>query len=389
MTWPFSERASKLTAQDLLAERAGFRGNSRTRVSREQSLSHSAVWAGLRLRADLISCMPVDVFRRVGGVQVEQKKPPVLITPGGSKVRWTEWAYSTQIDLDSCGNTFGIITAVDGLGMPARIELVNADDVVLRGKGSQVTEVRIAGEKYDYAQLWHEKQFTMSGLPVGLSPIAYAAMTLGGYLSAQQFAADWFGNSAVPASWLKNTNKTLDPTQSAKVKERFKASVSSGDVFVTGADWEYSVIAAKASESQFLETMKFSVSDACRFIGVPGDLIDAESSTGHVTYANITQRNLQLLIMNIGPAVTRREDAFSAGLVSGERYVKLNPGALLRMDLKSRYESYGTAIDKRFMVPSEARDLENLPPFTPEQEAEFTRLFPKTTPTLVPPTGGN
>ena len=45
------------------------------------------------------------------------------------------------------------------------------------------------------------------------------------------------------------------------------------------------------------------------------------------------------------------------------------------MDLAARYESYGVGIEKRFLAPSEARALENRPPFTPEQEAEFGRLF--------------
>lgn len=56
--------------------------------------------------------------------------------------------------------------------------------------------------------------------------------------------------------------------------------------------------------------------------------------------------------------------------------MKLNPGALLRMDQQSRYESYEVGIRSRFLPPSEVRDLENLPPLTPEQEAEFARLFP-------------
>lgn len=389
MTWPFTSRAANLTAQEVIAQHRGFRGKGNKRLSRDQALRHSAVWACLRLRADLLSTMPVDVFRKVAGVQVEQKKPPVLETPGGSTVDWEEWAYSSTVDLDSAGNAFGIIKAVDGLGMPSLIELVDADDVVLRGVGPTITEARVAGELVPLPLLWHEKQHTRSGLPVGLSPIAYAALTISNGLSAQQFAADWFGNGVVPASHLKNTAKVLDPKQSAIVKERFKTSVDAGDVFVTGNDWEFSMIAAKASEAQFLESFAATVPDVCRFLGVPGDMIDAESSTGHITYANVTQRNLQLLIMNLGPAMVRREKAWTRRLVSGDRYVKLNPAALLRMDLKSRYEGHQIAINSRFMAPSEVRALEERQPFTPEQEAEFARLFPKNTTAPSPaPSGG-
>nr|WP_269149532.1 phage portal protein [Streptomyces acidiscabies] len=98
-------------------------------------------------------------------------------------------------------------------------------------------------------------------------------------------------------------------------------------------------------------------------------------SGSSVTYASMTQRNLQFLIMNLGPAVGRREDAFSRKLVSGPRFVKLNTDALLRMDPEARARTIGARITNRTLAPSEARALDNLPPFTEDQLAEFDRLF--------------
>lgn len=386
MGWPFTNR--EVTATTALAERtAGRTRATHKTVSRNAALHHSAVWACLRLRADLISTMPVDVFRRIGGVQVEQNKPPVLTTPGGTNVRWTEWAYSTQFDLDSVGNAAGLITAYDGLGLPARVELFNIDDVTFIGRGGTVTKVRVGAEEYSYDQIWHEKQFTVGGCGVGLSPIAYAAMSINGYLSAQDFAADWFSNSTMPGGHLKNTAKTLDKAAARAAKESFKDSVASGDVWVSGNDWEYSMLSAKASESQFIEQQEFSVADVCRFFGVPADLIDAAAGGSSITYANITQRNLQLLIMNIGPAIARREEALSWGFLPRPRYLKLNTSALLRMDPKSRLESHKVAIDSRIYPPSRALDLENMPPLTPDEEAEFARLFPTKASTPATPGG--
>lgn len=382
MTWPFSQRG--ITASELLEERTLLRSGSSARVSRDQALRNSAAWACLRLRADLISTMPVDVYRRMNGVQVEQSKPPVMITPGGKEVRWMQHMYSTQVDLDSVGNTVGVITAIDGLGLPARIELANMDEVTFIGKGSKITKYRIGSTEYDPPQIWHEKQFTVSGVPVGLSPIAYAALTLQTSLSAQQFAHDWFTNSTTPGGHLKNTAKVLKRPEAARVKESFKSAISTGDLWVSGNDWEYNTLAAKASESQFLETQKASVADICRYLGVPGDMIDAETATGAITYANVTQRNLQLLIMNIGPAIARREEAISAGMLPQPRYIKLNTSALLRMDIKSRYDAHKVAIDARIYPPSRALDMENMAPLTPEEKAEFAELFPakSTTPAL-------
>lgn len=362
-------------AQQLISERTGRRTSGGT-VTADRALRHSAVWACLRLRADLVSTMPVDVFRRIDGVQVEAPKPPVFITPGGDEVDWCEWSYSSQVDLDGQGNTAGVITARGGDRLPSRIELAPWEEVTLRGRGSRIEKWRIGGTWYEPDEVWHEKQYTRSGLPVGLSPIAYAAMSIGGYLSAQEFARDWFSGGGIPSARLKNTAKTITPEESRAIRERFRATVGTGDLFVHGSDWEYDTIQAKASESAFLEQMQYGVSDVCRFLGVPGDMIDAETSTGSVTYANVTQRNLQLLIMNLNPAIRRREAVWSRRLLPQPRYVHLNRGVLLEMDLKSRYESYKVGIDGRFIAPSEVRALEDLPPLTDAQAAEFSRLTP-------------
>jgi HK97 family phage portal protein len=321
--------------------------------------------------------MPVDVFRSVGGVQVEMPKPPIFIEPGGERVDWCEWCYSSGSDLDRAGNTIGLITEVNALGLPARIDLQMLSECqVIRHRGE--LQYRVAGKLYRGEALknvWHEKQYTVAGLDVGLSPIAHAAWSIGEYLSIQQFALDWFAGGAVPKARLRNNAKTVKNEESDKIKERYRASVSNGDIFVTGMDWEFDFIQAQTQDAAWIEGKRYGVNDIARFFGCPSDLIDAAVSTGSITYANITQRNLQLLIMNIGPAIIRREKIWSRRLVPRPRYVKLNSDALLRMDPKTRAEMLQLQISSRQRTPSEARGYDNLPPYTEAQLAEFDRLF--------------
>lgn len=370
------ERAANAAAE-IPARGAGKRG--KVYVDSSTAMRHSAVWACLRLRADLISTMPVDVFRRVGSAQVEVNKPPVLVEPGGSRVEVEEWLYSSQVELDRYGNSFGIITARNGLGLPARIDLVPTADVSVKVKGGDLDVYRIGSKTFDPFDIWHEKQFTVSGLHIGLNPTGYAAWSIGAYLSAQEFALDWFGNGAAPSGVLRNTEKAIVKDVAQSAKEQFKAATENRDIFVTGKDWEFDFLNVPASETAFMDQMKYGVSDACRFYGVPGDMIDAEVSTGSITYANVTQRNLQLLIMNIGPAVVRREKALSR-LTPKPQFVKLNSDALLRMDPKAISEKLKLEIDARITTPSEARGLMNKAPLTDEQIAEFALLFPNKAP---------
>ncbi|MGE4116185.1 MAG: phage portal protein [Candidatus Nanopelagicales bacterium] len=376
MSFLFKQRTS---LSDVgVDDRRGSAHQGSVTVTPDKALRHSGVWACLRLRADLVSTMPLDAFRRTSdGVQVEVTKPPVLVTPGGEKVDITDWLYASQFDLDRSGNTVGLITATSGLKLPARIELVPLSDVSVRGKGSEIVEWKIGQRTYTPEQVWHERQFVVSGVPLGLSPVAYAAMSIGGYLSAQQFALDWFANDVAPMGTLRHqTEENISAKVARTMKDRFKEAVAGRDIFVTGSEWEWTPAAADASQAAFLDQMQFGLADVSRFFGVPADMIDAAGSSSSITYANITQRNLQLLIMNLGPAITRRERALSR-LLPRPQFVKFNTDAILRMDPASVVTSLKTEIDARMIAPSEARALRNRAPYTDDQIAEFDRLFGK------------
>lgn len=369
----WTQRAVMPTAETLVADRMGMRAGMV--VTGETARRHSAVWACLRLRGDLVSTLPIDAYRSIDGIQIEVPKPPMLVNPGGDRVNILEWRYSSQNDLDSTGNAFGLITAKDARGLPARIDLQPVSECTVRVKDGDVWKYRISGKDYDPDQVWHEKQFTASGLAVGLSPIAYAAYSIGGYLSANDFAAQWFAGGATPTASLKNTAKTLNAADAGLVKQRFKAAVANHDIFVHGSDWDYNMISVPANQAQFIEMMQWSVSDVARYFGCPGDMIDAAVSGQSVTYANITQRNLEFLIMHLQPALTRREWSLSTWLPRGQ-FVKFNADALLRMDPLMRADVIGKQIYARTLAPSEARKMENRPPLTPEQTAEFDHFWP-------------
>lgn len=370
-----------LTQRDLASDQIGWQyrnryamGTGTINVTQETALRHSGWWACLRLRANLLSTLPADSFRDVGGRQVEVAKPDLLVEPYPG-VDWTEHMYGSQIDLDRYGNSVGIIRARTALGLPAAIELAPMSMVSAQMRGYKIVEWRVGGETYPIGDIWHEKQYTIGGWPLGLSPLAYAAWSVGGFLSAQQFGLDWFGAGAQPAGTLRNTRQQIVKGLASEAKADFKAATANRDIFVTGMDWEWTPSAMDAASSGFLDDLRWGVQDVCRFLDVPGDMIDAPQSGSSVTYANITQRNTQLLVTSLGPAIVRRERAWSKALPK-PRFVKLNTDAFLRLDPETRERVLLARVFGRTLAPSEARALDNLPPFTPDQLAEFATLFP-------------
>lgn len=344
-------------------------------ASASSAMRHSVVWAAIHRKASLISSMPVDVYRRRDGVAIETPKPPVLVSPwsyaDGHPESIAEWLYSSQVALESYGNSVGLIHTRDALGLPSQIELIDPQQVRFKVRRRRILEYRIHGEEVPAANVWHERMY---GAPVGLSPIAHAALTLFGAEVAAQFAAAWFGGDAIPNAILRNSEKVVNDAAADVIKARFRASVATGDLFVVGKDWEYDPIQAKAVESAFVEQMDLSDVQLCRFFGVPAAEVDVAVKSSTVNYANIQQANLQLLVKHLGPAVDRREDALSA-LTSRPRFVKLNRSSLLAMDDKTRAEVNKLLIDSRVKTPSEVRAKEDLEPLTPEQVAEFHAVF--------------
>lgn len=366
-------------------------------VNNTTAMRHSAVWACLALRAGLISTFPLDVFRDAplpnGTIMpIEMTAPPVLKAPGGEDWEYEDWAYASQVDIDRAGNSIGLITEVNAAGLPARIDLQDISSCTVRVLGENSNEGKpgtvlytINSKVYQRDQVWHERAYRVPGLPVGLAPVAYGAWAIGEYLSMQKFALDWFAGGGVPKAILKSkTLPKIDQKQSGIMRDRWRAGVNDGDVIPLAKDWEYQMVQAQSMGVEWLEGRRFGLSDIARFFQCPADLIDASiSAPGTLTYASITQRNLQFLIMQLSPAVTRREKAFSNRLLPRPRYVKMNTDKLLQLDPETRGRVMNSAIAGRRMTVTEARAKDNRPPLTPDEEDEFKRLFGD--PTAKPP----
>jgi phage portal protein BeeE len=153
--------------------------------------------------------------------------------------------------------------------------------------------------------------------------------------------------------------------------------VQNGSLLVTGNDWEYDFIQAQNAGMEFIEGRKLSGADVCRYFDTPADLVDVQSSSGgSITYANITQRNVQFLIHHLGPAVVRREAALSR-LLPRPRYVKLNTKALLRMDPETQQKVLRSQAESWFLTNSEVRAINDLPALTAGQRAEMVEIYGK------------
>lgn len=344
----------------------GDSGSARTAagitVNADSALRLSAVWACVRLLADTVSTLPVDVYGKGrDGTTAAIATPPLLTRPSDA-FGLVDWLHALTASLALRGNAYGVITGRTGAaGWPSQIELVNPDVVAVARTTDGRIEYRIGGTEYPRDDVFHVRAFTLPGALTGLSPIEYARQAVGLGLAAEQFGARFFGDNATPAGLIISKER-LTAEQAGTLKSRWKARVVEGsrEIAIMSGDLSFQPLTIPPEESQFIETQRFTIAQVARMFGVPPEMIGGEAG-GSLTYANVEQRAIDFVTFALGPWVARIEAALSALLPRGQ-HVKLNTGALLRADLLTRYQAHEIGIRAGFLTIDEARALEDRAP---------------------------
>lgn len=360
MAWPWRrEKRQQMTLEQLLRENTGAGNFADADLSPtpDTALRLSSVWACVRLLADTISTLPINTYRN----DEEISSPPLLASPAAGW-SFSEWTYSLMVSLLLRGNAYGFVTARSGPRLtPAQVELVNPDlmTVTVSPDGSVVYRYR--GRVVDVGDLWHVKAFRYPGSPVGLSPIAYAAETIGLGLSTQRYGKAFFTDGATPSGVLSADESILSEDNIELLRAKLKMKVGRREpLIISGGTMTWTPLSVKPEESQFLETQQYNVSAIARVFGVPGEMVGAKS-TDSLTYATIEGRGLDFLRYSVNPWLVRLEEAISRLLPRGQS-VKFNPNALLRATSKERYEAHQIGLAAGFLTVNEVRALEDLPP---------------------------
>ncbi|MFH8627760.1 phage portal protein [Streptomyces vietnamensis] len=355
------QRASWIPEPPIPTNGSQGNGNfARVDLSRtEASLQKVAVWSCVDLVATVAETMPLDYFPRP---RASQPLPAWMADLAGDGYGLPDWIHQFVWSDMLRGNVYGVTAARDPKrGTPTQIVLQHPDLVgVTLGEDGQ-PDWRVNGEAVPRESMWHQRAHTAPGRLLGLSPIALQATTISTGISALRFGASWFEDGAHPSGIL-SSDQALDARQALTAKERFMAAVHGRrEPAVLGNGWKYQTIQISPNESQFLETNNYTAAECCRIFGPGFAEIFGYETGGSLTYSNIEQRSIDLLTYAVDPWLVRIERALSALLPRGQ-VVRFNRAALVRTDLLTRYRAHAIALQNRFKVVDEVRELEEMGP---------------------------
>jgi HK97 family phage portal protein len=355
--WSRVANREALSLEQLLAEddRPVAAGVAVTSTS---AMQHSAVWACVNLIAGSISTLPLAAYRD-GERDPLPTLPRILRAPSAG---WSlpEFLYATLQALLVNGNAYGLVVDRAGAGLlPSQVELLANGRVNVTVTDGAIV-YRVDGQRVDPASIWHVRAFATPGSVEGLSPLGHARQAVGLGIAAEQYAAKFFGESAVPSGIL-TSDQDIKPDRAEQLQQRWRARHQGRrDIAVLGQGARFQPITIPPEEAQFLETTRANVATVARYFGVQPELIGGESG-GSLTYANVEQRALDFLTFGLRPWLVRPEVALSV-LLSSTTTVKFNAAALVRTDLLTRYQAHESAIRAGWKLRSEVRELEDLPP---------------------------
>lgn len=337
-------------------------------VNDATALTHAAVWQCVDLISELVSTLPVHEYRRIDDRLVQQPTPPFLEDPAADGYGFEVWARQVFVSWLLRGNVFGWIERLGTDGWPVQMPTLHPDEITVRRQkaGGPVEWFRDNKlvERWPEGPLWHVPAYMVPGSPVGLSPIAYAAETIGLGLAARRYDAEWFTGGGLPIGTFE-TEQTLGDTQAESIKARVTDALSTRGVLVLGAGNHFNPIQVSPQDSQFLETIKANADDVARFFfrRPPGE-------GGQVTYANVEARSLDLLTFTLIGWMVRFEKSLTR-LRPRPRVVKLNEKGLLRVDALTQAKIGDILVRSGLRSRDELREKDDYAPIPDGTGDEF------------------
>lgn len=329
-------------------------------VSAERAISLIPLFACVRILADNVASLPLQTFRKVGDRREQATFIPELLWQPAARDNLFEWLHKAVVSLALRGNAYGLVVNRDNLGFPTQIEWLHPDDVYVDEYRPTMPIYYWMGQVVPIEDMVHVPWFVMPGKVVGLSPVAAFAATIGVGLSATQYGKSWFENGGTPPAVFKNAQKTVNPAESEEISDRLASRMRSGKPLVHGNDWTFAPIQVNPEESQFIETMKLNATQIAAIFGIPPADVGGEPG-GSLTYTTDEMSQIKLAQSTLRPWLVRLETKFSH-LMPVRTFVKFNVDAMIRTDLKTRYEAHQLALNSGWRNVDEIRQLEDLPP---------------------------
>lgn len=337
-------------------------------VTYDSAMQLSAVWACVKLLSETVASLPLTVYKTTEDGRKVHDTHALSILFSGKVNRYqtkVEFLETVLLNLVIHGNAYCVVTR-SGDRITSLLPIMTAQvEPMLLDDGSMVYNYLTDSNVTVFAaqNIWHLK--LMGSGTVGMSPLAYQRNSLGIAQAAEGAVTKIYRNGAKPSGVL-SIDRLLKPEQREQIRNNFSSLTTSSDdrLMVLESGMKFESVSLSPQDIELLASRKFQISEICRWYGVPSVMINDSNGTS-VWGSGIEQVMQGFYKLTLRPLLEKIESSIMVNLLTpAERNrmeVEFDFDALLRADLKSRYESYRLGITNGLMTPNEARAAEHLP----------------------------
>lgn len=361
-------RSSTSTLRDpteALLRLFGSRTAAGVNVTPENAMQVTAVLACVKVLAESLASLPLKVYRKTADGRDEAPEHPayhlVKDEPNGQQSSF-EFREMLQGHLALRGNAYAFIER-DAYFQPTQLIPLKPHEVQVMRRDDGTATYRYQGNDFRPEQILHLRGLSSDGY-LGLSPIAMMREAVGLSLATEGHGARLFASGARPSGVFSHPGE-LGAETAKLLREQIDANNSgenSGRTLVLEEGMTWTAVSMTSDDAQFLETRKFQIAEIARAFRVPPHMVgDLERAT----FSNIEHQGIEFVTHTMRPWVVRWEQALNRMLLTEEEkragfYFAFNLNALMRADMKSRFEAYAIGRNWGWLSANDVRGLEDL-----------------------------
>lgn len=353
----------------------GFDNDSGERVSPDSAMKLSTWWAAKRLISETISTLPAGIFASNSDNERVARKEHHLyellqVSPNADQTAVEFWEGRVG-PLCDFGNSYAEKKLI-GDRLVALQPMKAENTTPMRDDSGRLFYRHVdrgKSEDIPSSKVFHIKGFAPNDEDEGLSPVAYAARSLGAAISAERASAKLFSKGLRNSGFWKPP-VDMDKEQRKQFLENYvkpfegHAGQGAGIIMPPGFDWQSLNITPR--DAELIMARGFSVEDVCRWMGVPPILVGHASEGQTMWGSGVEQIILGWLVLGLRAYLKRIEAAVNTRLMTpADRragyYFEFNFEGLLRADSAGRAALMSSLAQNGLRTRNELRKLDNMP----------------------------
>jgi HK97 family phage portal protein len=360
-----------------------WQSNAGVNVTPQTALQYSAIFACVRILAETLASLPLNIYKRLpgGGKEkaVDHYLYQILHELPNPEMTSFEFRETLMGHLALWGNAFAEIERNNAgriIGLwPLRPDCMTVE----RNNGLSSETGWDAGGSLQYRyslsngegvilkpwQILHVRGLSHNGI-VGYSPIRLAREAIGLGLATEEYGARFFGEGTHPGGIMEHPGKLSEQAHQNLKKsltEAYSGLGKSHRLMILEEGMKFSQIGIPPEDAQFIDTRRFQNEEIARIFRVPPHML---ADLQRATFSNIEHQSIEFVVHTMVPWLKRWEQAIKRDLFlpseRGVYFAEFNVDGLLRGDIKSRYEAYAVGRQNGWLSADDIRELENMNP---------------------------